>query len=132
MEVLVRELMDQKEILDPGRVAEGWQPVCAVSDRMREDNLWFMTNAVLVLSMNAAFGLLEAGCVRYKNVLNIMMKNLADLTLGGLVWWTCGYAFAFPSMRSGHFSSSTRPSGSFNGHLHRPLPPLTQALLLSA
>jgi len=98
MEVLVRELMDQKEILDPGRVAEGWQPVCAVSDRMREDNLWFMTNAVLVLSMNAAFGLLEAGCVRYKNVLNIMMKNLADLTLGGLVWWTCGYAFAFPSM----------------------------------
>jgi len=55
-----------------------------------------MVNAgTLVLGMNAAFGLLEAGCVRNRNVLNIMMKNISDMTLGGVVWWICGYTIAF-------------------------------------
>lgn len=55
-----------------------------------------MVNAgTLVLGMNAAFGLLEAGCVRNRNVLNIMMKNISDMTLGGVIWWVCGYTIAF-------------------------------------
>jgi len=55
-----------------------------------------MVNAgTLVLGMNAAFGLLEAGCVRNRNVLNIMMKNISDMTLGGVVWWVCGYTISF-------------------------------------
>eukprot|EP00928_Gymnodinium_smaydae_P035791 TRINITY_DN25127_c0_g4_i1.p1 TRINITY_DN25127_c0_g4~~TRINITY_DN25127_c0_g4_i1.p1 ORF type:complete len:771 (-),score=87.71 TRINITY_DN25127_c0_g4_i1:28-2340(-) len=84
---------------DPGAPLEGWQGVCAVhSDRPREDNLWMLQSAVLVITMNAAFGLFEAGCVGKKNVLNIMMKNLGDITLGGLVWWLFGFRLAFPSI----------------------------------
>jgi len=45
--------------------------------------------------MQAAFGLLEAGSVQHKNSLNIMMKNMADLTVGGVAWWAVGYWIAF-------------------------------------
>eukprot|EP00928_Gymnodinium_smaydae_P090108 TRINITY_DN7395_c0_g4_i1.p1 TRINITY_DN7395_c0_g4~~TRINITY_DN7395_c0_g4_i1.p1 ORF type:complete len:756 (+),score=49.04 TRINITY_DN7395_c0_g4_i1:45-2312(+) len=88
---------------DPGAPLEGWQGVCAYhSDRPREDNVWMLQCGVLVITMNAAFGLFEAGCVGKKNILNIMMKNLGDLTLGGLVWWCFGFRIAFPSFASMH------------------------------
>jgi len=79
-------------------VVEGYQKVCPMSGpdfRAREDNLWMVNAGTLVLGMNAAFGLLEAGCVRNRNVLNIMMKNISDMTLGGVIWWVCGYTIAF-------------------------------------
>jgi len=54
-----------------------------------------VSSGVLVLSMNAAFALLEAGAVHRKNLANILMKNICDLTLGGVVWWLVGYRLAF-------------------------------------
>eukprot|EP00928_Gymnodinium_smaydae_P090112 TRINITY_DN7395_c0_g6_i2.p1 TRINITY_DN7395_c0_g6~~TRINITY_DN7395_c0_g6_i2.p1 ORF type:complete len:769 (+),score=53.88 TRINITY_DN7395_c0_g6_i2:54-2309(+) len=85
-------------VRDQGAPLQGWQNVCAYhSDRPREDNVWMLQSAVLVITMNAAFGLFEAGCVGKKNILNIMMKNLGDMTLGGLVWWCFGFRLAFPS-----------------------------------
>jgi len=79
-------------------VVEGYQELCPMAGpdfRAREDNLWMVNSGTLVLGMNAAFGLLEAGCVRNRNVLNIMMKNISDMCLGGVVWWICGYTIAF-------------------------------------
>jgi len=72
-----------------------WQNMCPVLGRPREDNLWMLTSGILVISMNAAFGLLEAGCVQSRNVLNILMKNLTDLTLGGFAWWAFGFRIAY-------------------------------------
>jgi len=74
---------------------QDWRNICPVHDRPREDSLWMLTSGVLVLAMNAAFGLLEAGCVKGMNRLNILMKNLSDLALGGLAWWIFGYRIAF-------------------------------------
>jgi len=79
-------------------VVEGYEDVCPLAGpgyRMVEDNLWMVQSGILVLGMNAAFGLLEAGCVRSRNVLNIMMKNISDMTLGGVGWWIMGYKLSF-------------------------------------
>lgn len=59
--------------------------------------------------LQTGFGMLEAGSVSYKNVANIMVKNVIDVTFGkytwlmsrqvsstgGLAYWACGYAFTF-------------------------------------
>ncbi|KAG8228455.1 hypothetical protein J437_LFUL009106 [Ladona fulva] len=43
----------------------------------------------------AGFGLLESGCVSLKNEVNIMVKNVADVVLGGLTYWMFGFGFSF-------------------------------------
>ena len=40
------------------------------------------------------FALLEAGSVRAKNTKNILLKNVLDACLGGLIWWTIGFPIA--------------------------------------
>ena len=61
------------------------------------DTIWFVIAGVLVFFMQAGFGLLEAGFVRVKNTANILMKNVLDASIGGVVWWVCGFGFAFGS-----------------------------------
>lgn len=39
--------------------------------------------------------MLESGCVSIKNEVNIMMKNVVDIVLGGLTYWMFGYAFQY-------------------------------------
>lgn len=34
----------------------------------------------------SGFGMLESGCVSVKNEVNIMMKNIADIVLGGIIY----------------------------------------------
>jgi ammonia channel protein AmtB len=45
----------------------------------------------------AGFGMLESGCVSIKNEVNIMMKNVVDVVLGGLTYWMFGFALSFGS-----------------------------------
>jgi ammonia channel protein AmtB len=54
--------------------------------------------------------MLESGCVSIKNEVNIMMKNVADVVLGGLTYWMFGFALSFgngpcttPFMGCGNF-----------------------------
>ncbi|KAH8024142.1 hypothetical protein HPB51_021763 [Rhipicephalus microplus] len=47
--------------------------------------------------MRAGFGLLESGCVSRKNEVNILMKNVADVVVGGLGYWCFGYGLQFSS-----------------------------------
>ena len=35
--------------------------------------------------------MLESGCVSLKNEVNIMMKNVVDVVLGGITYWAFGY-----------------------------------------
>lgn len=39
--------------------------------------------------------MLESGCVSLKNEVNIMMKNVVDIVLGGLTYWFFGFGFSF-------------------------------------
>ncbi len=59
------------------------------------DNLWIFIAGVLVYFMQAGFALLEAGLTRSKNVSNIMMKNLMDMSAGVLAFALVGFGIAF-------------------------------------
>jgi ammonium transporter, Amt family len=39
--------------------------------------------------------MLESGCVSVKNEVNIMMKNIIDVVLGGFTYWLFGYGMSF-------------------------------------
>lgn len=59
------------------------------------DTGWLLIAAVLVLFMQAGFGLVESGFVRSKNVTNILMKNLMDASIGALAYWSVGFGIAY-------------------------------------
>ena len=39
--------------------------------------------------------MLESGCVSLKNEVNIMMKNVVDVVLGGLTYWAFGFGLSY-------------------------------------
>ncbi|XP_076161198.1 ammonium transporter isoform X1 [Ptiloglossa arizonensis] len=65
----------------------------------QEDSNWIVTNSFIIFTMQTGFGMLESGCVSLKNEVNIMMKNVVDIVLGGLTYWAFGFALSFGSNR---------------------------------
>ncbi|XP_077279031.1 ammonium transporter isoform X2 [Temnothorax americanus] len=61
----------------------------------QEDSSWIVTSSFMILTMQTGFGMLESGCVSVKNEVNIMMKNVVDISLGGLTYWMFGFGFSF-------------------------------------
>ena len=59
------------------------------------DNFWVLLAGFLVFLMQAGFAFVEAGLTRAKNIANIMAKNLADMCIGALAFFTVGYGIAF-------------------------------------
>eukprot|EP01059_Diplonema_ambulator_P018969 TRINITY_DN3168_c3_g1_i1.p1 TRINITY_DN3168_c3_g1~~TRINITY_DN3168_c3_g1_i1.p1 ORF type:complete len:477 (+),score=74.93 TRINITY_DN3168_c3_g1_i1:236-1666(+) len=59
------------------------------------DMFWMVLATILVFFMQSGFAMLEAGTVRRMNVSNILFKNAFDPVLAALVWWSCGWGFAF-------------------------------------
>ncbi|MFW5882652.1 MAG: ammonium transporter [Planctomycetota bacterium] len=67
------------------------------------DILWTIIAAILVFWMQAGFALVEAGFTRAKNVVNIMMKNIMDFSVGSLLFWIIGFGFMFGQMGENSF-----------------------------
>lgn len=61
----------------------------------REDSNWIVTSSFIIFTMQTGFGMLESGCVSLKNEVNIMMKNVVDISLGGLTYWAFGFGMSF-------------------------------------
>ena len=59
------------------------------------DNIFIFIAGVLVFFMQAGFALVEAGLTRAKNVSNIMMKNMMDMSAGVLAFALVGYGIGF-------------------------------------
>lgn len=59
------------------------------------DTVWIIVTAALVFFMQAGFALVEAGFVRAKVVVNIMMKNLFDFVVGSIAFWAVGFGLMF-------------------------------------
>src|SRR5690606_24451260 len=73
--------------LEPSATACDTSTLSTAGGGLPIDFLWTVVAAILVFFMQAGFGLLEAGFVRAKNVVNILMKNVMDLAFGSLVFF---------------------------------------------
>lgn len=79
------------------------------------DTVWVLIAAVLVFFMQAGFALVESGFTRAKNAVNIMMKNMIDLSVGTISFWLFGFAIMFGNGNglfgfSGFFVSAAKVS----------------------
>lgn len=59
------------------------------------DNIFVFVAAILVIFMNAGFGMLETGFCRQKNAVNILSKNLIVFGLAVLAFWALGFSLMF-------------------------------------
>ncbi|MGK7940700.1 MAG: ammonium transporter [Crocosphaera sp.] len=57
--------------------------------------IWVLIAAILVIFMNAGFGMLETGFCRQKNAVNILSKNLIVFALATIAYWAIGYSLMF-------------------------------------
>ncbi|MCH7669532.1 MAG: ammonium transporter [Acidobacteria bacterium] len=67
------------------------------------DEVWIVIAAILVMFMQAGFALVEAGFTRAKNAGNIIMKNVMDFSIGGIVYWAVGFGLAYGGTNVGGF-----------------------------
>jgi len=65
------------------------------------DNMFLMFCAVLVLFMQAGFALVESGFNSAKNTVNILFKNLMDLSIGMVLFFIVGYGLMYPGDGNG-------------------------------
>ncbi|YAI83024.1 MAG: ammonium transporter [cyanobacterium endosymbiont of Rhopalodia sterrenbergii] len=78
--------------------------------------IWVLIAAILVICMNAGFGMLETGFCRQKNAVNILSKNLIVLALVILAYWAIGFSLMFGNPNNpiigggGWFLSSDNPA----------------------
>lgn len=48
---------------------------------------WKLNNTFIIFMMQLGFALMECGAVRGKHINSVLLKNLADVLVGGLVFW---------------------------------------------
>ena len=63
--------------------------------------IWILVASILVIFMNAGFGMLEAGFCRQKNAVNILSKNLLVFALATLAFWAIGFSIMFSGTENG-------------------------------
>ena len=68
------------------------------------DNFFLFIAAVLVLVMQAGFAMLEAGVNSTKNTVNILFKNIMDLSAGAILYYLVGYGLMYPGAGNGWFA----------------------------
>ena len=69
-----------------------------------QDNLnyiWTILGVCLVFFMQAGFAMVEVGFTRAKNALNIIIKNVMDVSAGGLAFFFIGFGIMFGTSASG-------------------------------
>src|SRR4051812_23978310 len=96
------------------------------------DTAWVLGSAALVLFMTPGLALFYGGMVRSKNVLAMMVQNLATIAIVSIVWAVAAYSLAFgPDAGGGligtlHFAALAHPEAPVPG-LHLSVPPLAFA-----
>ncbi len=59
------------------------------------DTLWVIDCAILVFIMQAGFMCMETGLSRYKNSINVALKNAADFGVAVVIFWIFGFGLMF-------------------------------------
>ncbi|AEI45275.1 ammonium transporter [Paenibacillus mucilaginosus] len=70
------------------------------------DTVWVVLTAAMILLMEGGFALLEAGFVRQKNAVSIIMKVFVDITFGALIFYFFGFAIMYGKDLSGLIGTS--------------------------
>ncbi|MEM9002407.1 MAG: ammonium transporter [Cyanobacteria bacterium P01_F01_bin.86] len=78
-----------------GMAANAQDELTAADVQTVLDNIWVVIAAILVIFMNAGFGMLETGFCRQKNAVNILSKNLIVFALATLAFWAIGFSIMF-------------------------------------
>ena len=65
------------------------------------DNMILFIATVLVLFIQAGFAMLEAGLNAAKNTVNILFKNVMDLSVGVLLFYIVGFGLMYPGFTDG-------------------------------
>lgn len=70
------------------------------------DTVWVLLCAALVFFMEGGFAFLEAGFVRAKNSINIVMKVFTDTTVGMLSYFAIGFGIMYGLDQAGLFGTT--------------------------
>lgn len=81
------------------------------------DTVWVVLTAAMILLMEGGFALLEAGFVRQKNAVSIIMKVFVDIAFGALVFYFLGFALMYGKDASGLIGSSGFAMGGDLSHI---------------
>ncbi|MGB3492397.1 MAG: ammonium transporter [Elainellaceae cyanobacterium] len=84
-----------------GFAAHAQDEIAAADVQAVLDNIWILIAAILVIFMNAGFGMLETGFCRQKNAVNILTKNLLVFGLATLAYWAIGFSLMYGAGGSG-------------------------------
>ena len=97
------------------------------------DTAWVLGSAALVLFMTPGLALFYGGMVRSKNVLAMMVQNLATIAVVSIVWAIAAYSLAFgPDVGNGfigtlHLAWLAHPNDAVPGLDSMTVPPLAFA-----
>ncbi|HHP7229904.1 MAG TPA: ammonium transporter [Xenococcaceae cyanobacterium] len=76
--------------------AQGFEAPANIDElRIVVDAIFLLFCSVLVIFMNAGFGMLETGFCRQKNAVNILAKNLIVFGIATLAYWAIGYGLMY-------------------------------------
>lgn len=75
------------------------------------DAFYLIMMSIVIFLMQCGFAFLEVGCVRSKNTINILIKNMFDCLIGALAFWATGYAIS-----SGDGTNPVVGEGSYFGY----------------
>lgn len=70
------------------------------------DTVWVVLTAAMILLMEGGFALLEAGFVRQKNAVSIIMKVFVDIAFGALIYYIFGFALMYGKDAGGWIGTS--------------------------
>lgn len=88
MENLEEQVKDLTMMLQ--KTEEGRQTLADNSD-----SFFLIVIAIIIFFMQCGFAFLEAGSVRSKNTVNILIKNMLDAFIGATSYWAIGWGLAY-------------------------------------
>lgn len=83
-------------VWDSAAMAQGYDGPANLEElKVVLDSIFLLVASILVIFMNAGFGMLEAGFCRQKNAVNILAKNLIVFAIATIAYWAIGYALMY-------------------------------------